>query len=252
MEIQQHQLGSGVTLVRPDAVADGLDLTIRSEGPFRGWIALKCMSPLRIECPDRVRAWIETIHHRFGYGVIEVAVDSGEAVREARVRLRGIPPPASPSPQTPADFEQFRRDFTARSSRFPGRSVEEFLDWQRRYRAKVRECLWGEDWRPPEPCVDAVRQVVSEKPEYVVERLTYRSFTGREATALFATPRASRGSPAPLVVAIHGHETRWGEAVLEAFEPGHAEISAIISRVRAGRSCSRPPWTIRSKTANGP
>lgn len=225
----------------------GAELRVTGDGAFRGRILFKHNAPLVLDQDDGAELTFR--NDAYGHPVWELLFH-GEAA-PATVRLREIPPPPAPIPETAADLAEFQRAFAARASRFPDEPAA-FAAWQQEYRQVAWTCLTG-GGRPERVPTEPRWEPVFERDEFILERLTYRSREDRSPTALLALPRGSQQRPAPLLLALHGHETTWGQAVVEAFEPGHvddfchyfaARGFAVLQPPTLGHELQARDWTL--------
>lgn len=157
---------------------------------------------------------------RYGHTVWELTLSGQGNEAPGEVELRIIPPPSAPILYTREDFAEFRRQFDQRPSRFPDNSLAAFSAWQAQYRQKLSAWLMG-GARPAAVAPETRWEPLPGPSNFHLERLRYTSRPGRTVEALLALPREARAKPSPIILALHGHEATWGQAVREAFQPGH-------------------------------
>lgn len=195
----------------------GLLLRVASDGLYQGTILFKHGTPLAVARMEGLCGELAYRCERYGYQMWELRL-KGEG--PGLVELAIIPPPPALLPYAEEDWAEFRREFEGRPSRFPD-SPAAFSAWQATYREKLWN--WLTDGHPEPVPPETIWEQVEEGEAFRIERLTYCSRPDRVAKALLALPKLRQDKRAPLVLALHGHETIWGEAVLEAFRPGHAD-----------------------------
>ena len=217
MELIRESLGPLARIIEWRLGDMGLLLRVASDGPYEGTVLLKHGTPLTVARMEGLRGELAYRCERYGYQMWELRL-KGEGA--GLIELAVVPPPAAPHLYTAEDWAEFRQEFEGRPSRFPDAPAA-FSAWQAAYREKLWGWLMNGRPRPVPP--ETVWERVEEGEAFHIERLTYRSRPDRVAKALLALPRLPEDKRAPLVLALHGHETTWGVAVLEAFRPGHAD-----------------------------
>ena len=121
---------------------------------------------------------------------------------------------------TPTGGGQTRAEYNARSSRFPETSAS-FIKWQREMRDKLIIRLMNGAFParvPPEIEVISTEDHQS----FTLRKIRYKTQPDRFNTLLLSIPKTVSG-PVPLLLALHGHEAKWGEADSGAFAYGHAD-----------------------------
>jgi hypothetical protein len=149
-------------------------------------------------------------------------------------------------PQDPAAL-------AARPSRFPDDGVA-FRQWQAEYRQRLAARLMNGGL--PASVPPAAEVLASdERQEFSLRRVRYRSQADRTNTLLLSLPRCAQG-PAPLLVALHGHEAGWGEADAGAFAAGHADDFcahfaargwAVLQPATMNHSLQHRGWTLQGE-----
>lgn len=200
----------------------GLTIGVFASRPFQGSILFSHATPLKLVRTDRMTADLVYRNDRHGHTVWELSLGGQGNGEPARVELRKIPPPSAPSLYTREDFAGFRQQFDQRPSRFPDNSPAAFAAWQKAYRQKLWGWLMGGS-RPELVAPETKWEPLQTQDRFCVERLLYTSRPGRTVNALLALPKEAQDKPVPVILALHGHEATWGEAALEAFQPGHID-----------------------------
>ncbi|MCC5833165.1 MAG: heparinase II/III family protein [Opitutales bacterium] len=140
-------------------------------------------------------------------GLIEVAIDIEHPVR-------------SPMAEDPLGIQKYEKKLRERKSAFPS-TQDEFLKWREESRNTLADVFLD---GPVEQ-----QEILDLEPEkirtyhyedFYVERIRITTQENRRIDLLLSRPREYEGK-LPLMVGLHGHETRWGAAVIEAFEEGH-------------------------------
>lgn len=217
MELVHNNLGPAARLVNWQADEDGLTVTLAATAPFTGTLIFKHGTPLCLESTQGVQAELEHRNDRYGYQMWELRLHA-PAEGQGTIYMAVVPPPSTPLPYTEEDYAAFCRDFDERPSRFPN-EPEAFRAWQAEYRQRLWGWLMGgsrPDLIPPE----TQWEPLATAEDFTLERMIYRSRPDRSPVALLALPKDA-ARPAPLILALHGHETTWGVAEPEAFQPGH-------------------------------
>jgi hypothetical protein len=196
---------------------EGDTLTFQSKGAASTSIVIRSDRPLSVGHVEGGNAQlIPGWDGSLGYGLYGLDVDDlGKGL--VTVQLRGLPPPESPGSTSEEDTRAFKESLLVRKSRFPD-SAEAFATWQNLYRNKLVRSLMGEQVPTRGPLHSRTMEV-SEYQAFTLRRVQYQSKNNRTSTLLLSVPK--KAAPAPLLLALHGHETSWGEAVDEAFAQGH-------------------------------
>ena len=217
MELLEQRLGPAAHISAWEESATGLVARLAAQRAYNGQVLINHDTPLLLVRTEGVQAELEYRNDRYGYLVWELRL-RGEAPG-GLLELHVVPPPPAPTPNTPEEYAAFRREFDARPSRPPDEPAA-FPAWQKDYRERL--WTWLMNGHPKKVPPQVRWELVEEQETFRLERLTYRSRKDRFAVSLLALPKGS-ARPVPLILALHGHETTWGQAVVEAFRPGHVD-----------------------------
>lgn len=222
MKIISEEFSPSARLTEWRESETGLSIGVLSSHPFKGTVLFKHAAPLEVGRTERIKANLAFRNDSYGYTVWELTLKGEGNEEPERVELNIIPPPSAPIPYTKQDFAEFRREFESRSSRFPDNSLEAFTAWQEAYREKLWAWLMGGS-RPQIVAPETKWEPLQQQERFFIERMIYTSRPGRDVNALLALPKEASDKAVPLILALHGHETIWGQAVAEAFQPGHID-----------------------------
>jgi dienelactone hydrolase len=180
--------------------------------PGRSILILKAKYPLIITEQSGLTArlrpgWDGTL----GYSLYALDVESGSA-GSGRVRLEIKP--------TPTEGGQTSAEFNTRNSRFPDKHAN-FLMWQQDWRNKLISRLMN-GVLPARVPLEAKVLTTEDHPLFSLQKIRYKSLPDRSNTLLLSLPK-NVSSQVPLLIALHGHEAKWGEADSGAFTSGHAD-----------------------------
>lgn len=248
--VQQHA-GNRLPSVRAVRLAD-TTLTLEADHATEVLVVLKSLVPLQVVSATNASAelqpgWDGTL----GYSHFGLTVSVTRAGR-VTVRLSGLVPPPSDEATSPADTARFRKQLSGRTSRFPD-SPEAFRDWQSRFRSSLAAWLMGGK-KPERVAISARVTSTEDRGGFVLQTITYQTLADRSCTALLALPKGVE--KAPLLLALHGHEATWGEAVPEAFRPGHADDFcayfaqrgwAVLQTATMNHTLQNASWTLEGE-----
>ena len=190
----------------------GNSLSFQFNRAGRAMVVLRTDAPLQVAEQHGLTArlrpgWDGTL----GYSLYALEIEASKA-GAGRVLLAIVP--------VPTETINFFATFSARPSRFPDEFTA-FHNWQIEYRARLAASLMDGGLPSRVPLTAEILEI-EEHAAFTLRRVRYRTREDRENTLLLALPKNAI-APAPLLVALHGHEATWGEADAGAFTPGHAD-----------------------------
>ena len=210
-------------LLQPDHPAWRLDagavtpdragaLSFHFRQPGQQVVILRANAPLLIAAQSGLTArlrpgWDGTL----GCGLYALEVEV-RAAGVGQVRLAAKPVLAAAALSVAA--------FGARRSRFPDTRAA-FRQWQREWRAQLANRLMNGGLPGRVPLAPEVL-ATEDRSSFTLRRVRYRTRADRFNTLLLALPKTAT-EPAPLLVALHGHEATWGKADAGAFTAPHAD-----------------------------
>jgi poly(3-hydroxybutyrate) depolymerase len=202
-----------------DIRLEGSVLSLRSPQPGEAVLVLRSDRPLAVEACQGAEAvlrpgWDGTLGYSL-YG-LHLRVPAAGALE---VRLRQTPPPAAPVPTTPEEAARFEREFAARASRSPD-GLPAFQAWQAAQRRRLLDVFLG-GALPERGPLEARILATRDYPVFQLVRVEYRSLPDRTNQLLLSLPKGVER--APLLLALHGHEADWGQAVEAAYTAGHTD-----------------------------
>lgn len=235
---------AGALRLHVDQPARDLFAVIRASDPISISRSTHCTAELRI-------GWDGTLGYSL-YGLSLNIPQAGEAIVELQIE----PPPAAPIKTSPAEVSQFAHVFHRRPSRFPD-SPREFAVWQAEYRKKLASILMPGN-PPASVPLEVESQNTSNYPTFDLLEFRYRSRADRANTALLSIPKNGTNAARkyPLVVALHGHESKWGGADPAAFTMGHADDFcayfaergwAVLHPATMDHTLQREGWTLQGE-----
>lgn len=218
----------------------------------KAFLVIKAETPLRLISAQGVNAklvpgWDGTL----GYKMYGLSLEPEKEGR-AEVVFELVQPPAFAIPPTAKEMGQFKEELETRPSRFPGEKSA-FSTWQDQYRDSLISTLMGGAMPDRVP---AKLEIEYEK-EYENFRLitfSYQSKKYRRNKALLSIPHGRKD--APLLVALHGHETSWGTADSAAFREGHIDDFcayfanrgwAVLQPATMDHHLQYPGWTLQGE-----
>ena len=223
--------------------SDSLLFEIRRPG--HSVLVLKATAPLMIKKQSGLTArlrpgWDGTL----GYSLYALDVEAG-ATGSGMVCLISTP--------VSAGLAQSQSEIDTRSSRFPD-NPEAFIKWQTEWRNKlaVRLMNGGLPKRVP---LEAEVLDTEDHPTFTLRRVRYKTQADRSNTLLISLPKNVSGA-VPLLIALHGHETTWGEAAEGAFTNGHADDFcayfaergwAVVQPATMNHTLQHPGWTLQGE-----
>jgi dienelactone hydrolase len=95
---------------------------------------------------------------------------------------------------------------------------------------------------------------VKEYPRFTLRRVQYRTRPDRTNVLLLSLPKGV--SKAPLLLALHGHEAEWGQAVEQAYAPGHPDDFcayfaergwAVLQPATMNHTLQHQTWTLQGE-----
>ena len=227
----------GATVEIGSASAGDVVLVLKSDQPLEVASSRGAVAVLRA-------GWDGTLGYSL-YG-LHLAIPAAGPVS---VALRATPPPVAPLPTTPADQARFETEFRQRPSRCPA-EASTVPAWQEKLRAGLaKACFRGP--LPERPPLAARVISTKEYPTFVLRRVEIESVPGRTHALLLSLPRGP--APAPLLLALHGHEADWGQAVEAAYSFGHADDFcaafaergwAVLQPATMDHTLRDPRWTL--------
>ena len=204
---------SGITDVR----LDGDLLRFRGLVNSRSFIVVRSDMPLSAGTTENCRAFLRPgWDGTLGYSLYGLQVET-DGPGQASIELRSLEPPSSPVTTAPNETARFRESLASRPSRFPVDAAG-FTAWQERYRANLATWLMG-GGLPKRVALEPETISSEDYGKFTLERVRYRTRPNRVNTLLLALPKVD--SRVPLLLALHGHEAKWGEADAGAFRKGH-------------------------------
>jgi dienelactone hydrolase len=111
-------------------------------------------------------------------------------------------------------------DLPRRALQFSGSTAAEARAWEKKARAQLATAVLGGQM-PVRVPLDVKETNAEHRTTYDIIRVTYRSTETRTNYALVAVPKG--GGKKPAIVALHGHESTWGQADLSAFSKGNLD-----------------------------
>jgi dienelactone hydrolase len=208
-------------------------------------VVLKASAPLIITKQTGMAArlrpgWDGTL----GYSLYALEIEAGEK-GSGMVSLMAQP--------VPAGLIESRSEFDARTSRFPG-NPEGFLRWQHEWRDKLAHRLMN-GGLPSRVPLDAKVVETVDHPSFTLRRVVYQTQSDRSNTLLLSLPKNMTGK-VPLLIALHGHESTWGEADSAAFRKGHIDDFcayfaergwAVVQPATMNHTLHHPGWTLQGE-----
>lgn len=242
-----NRLPMGAT---PALEANRISVELTEPGVYR--VILKATAPTIIKQSTGatfrlVPGWDGSL----GYSLYGLEMESPTLGR-AEALLSEEPKPSTHSISTQADLEVYKRSLEQRASKFPDDPAA-FQSWQVEYRNGLTERLMG--GRAPErgPLhAEELERIVH--PKFELVRVQYNSRPGRKTELLVSMP--GEQGPHPVLVALHGHETDWGEAVAGAYEEGHADDFCayfanrgwlVLQPASMDHKLHTPGWTLQGE-----
>lgn len=240
---------AGVRLIREQAGV----LRLRARRATAARLVLKSAEPLTVVSALGAEAslrpgWDGTLG--YSYYWLELSIP---AAGEVVVTLATQKSPTAPQPGTAAELAAFKRDYAARPSRFPDHPPD-FRRWQVKCRRKLVRLLMGGN--PPRrlPLAPGVKIIMQDR-LFILRRVRYRSRPGRVNELLLALPNGI--AKAPLLLALHGHEAGWGQAVEAAYtDPQHPDNFcgyfarrgwAVLQPATMKHELQHPEWTLQGE-----
>ena len=220
-------------------------LLFEFEKPGRSVLVIKTSKELVIKEQTGVIAqlrsgWDGTL----GYSLYALEVKS-DATGSGRVRIEVSPAPTGVG-QTPAEFD-------TRSSRFPDTRAL-FLKWQQELHDKLIDRLMnGAFPARVSPEIEIIS--TEDHPSFTLRKIRYKTQPDRSNTLLLSLPKKVSG-PVPLLLALHGHEAKWGEADSGAFAYGHADDFcayfaergwAVVQPATMNHTLQHAGWTLQGE-----
>lgn len=216
------------------------------------FLVIEADAPLRLVSAHNVKAvlipgWDGTLGYKM-YGLSLRPEKTGKA----EVTLHAIQAPDRPVATTPEEMKQFKAQLETRSSRFPG-EASEFLSWQSRYRDSLILTLMGGGF-PDRVPGDVVITYEKTYENFRLIAFSYQSQVDRRNTALLSIPK--NVEKAPLLVALHGHETTWAIADSAAYREGHIDDFcayfasrgwAVLQPATMDHLLQHPDWTLQGE-----
>ena len=230
------------------------ELTLEASQAIEAFLVIKADSPVQVASATNAEArlvpgWDGSIGYSH-YGMHLSIKQPGRVV----VRFTIEPPRSEPLETTAQQIKDWRDKFARSSSRFPDQK-EAFDRWQQEYRAKLAGWLMNgslpERVRPETETLET-----TDYDRFTVRKFRYRSQSDRTNTALLALPRHKEGAQVPLLLALHGHEAKWGQADIEAFTPGHIDDFcayfaergwAVLQPATMDHTLQHPGWTLQGE-----
>jgi dienelactone hydrolase len=128
-------------------------------------------------------------------------------------------PPDTPGTNTKMETEDFIFKLNNRESKIP-QNVKGFTDWQLAYKDSLSSRLMGNLPKNQMPAeFKKIYDIEYEK--FNLLKFEYPSRNNRTSTALLSIPKGIKN--APLLLALHGHETTWAIADSAAYRYGHVD-----------------------------
>jgi dienelactone hydrolase len=96
---------------------------------------------------------------------------------------------------------------------------------------------------------------IFDHPSFTLRKIRYRTQPDRINTLLLSLPRNLSGRM-PLLIALHGHESTWGEADTSAFTQGHPDDFcaffaergwAVLEPATMNHTLQHPGWTLQGE-----
>jgi len=230
----------------------GSVLELEASVPTSGRVVLFSRQPLLVKSSKGAGAslrpgWDGTL----GYGLYGLEFSMPE-LGLASIVIEPVTAPRAPLTASRAETASFVKDLQSRQSRFPELKGE-FLKWQETYRAQLVSRLMN--GRIPQT-VPLQAKVLNEQQfgSFALRSIEYQSTADRRNSAVLAIPSNTR--PAPLLLALHGHEGRWGKADPDAFRPGHVDDFcayfaergwAVIQPATMNHTLQNKTWTLQGE-----
>lgn len=227
-------------------------LFFKSENKTEGFFVLESETPLFLQSANNVQAelfpgWDGSLGYKL-YGIKFKVVRPGLC----DILLQTIKPPAKAIPTSREEIETYKIQLESRPSKFPGEKSG-FLNWQKSYRDSLAGLLMG--GRLPDRVPRDIR-VEFEKvyDNFKLYFISYQSLEDRRVKALLSIPKNME--KVPLLVALHGHETKWGVADSAAFRMGHIDDFcayfatrgwAVLQPATMDHHLQHPDWTLQGE-----
>ena len=223
--------------------ANNLNFEFKSQG--NSVMVLRANAPLIITGQSGLTArlrpgWDGTL----GYSLYALEVEAG-AIGSGTVCL-AVEPVHTGASQTKAVFNE-------RVSRFP-ETREAFLAWQQEWRNKLTSRLMNGAFPERVPLAAEVLST-EDHHSFTLRRVRYKTQNDRSNTLLISLPRNMSGR-VPLLVALHGHEAKWGEADSAAYSQGHIDDFcayfaergwAVLQPATMNHSLQHAGWTLQGE-----
>ncbi|MFO7668717.1 MAG: hypothetical protein R6W31_03575 [Bacteroidales bacterium] len=194
-------------------------LTFESTNRDQGFLVIESDAPLRLIAARNVIAFLSPgWDGTLGYKMYGLSL-SPEKKGRARVTFQVVEPPCQAIPATPGDMKLFKAQLEERPSHFGGEKSD-FPSWQEKYRDSLVRTLMGGGF-PERVPGDMVIEYEKTYENFRLIAFSYQSQSDRRNTALLSIPEGVE--KAPLLVALHGHETTWAIADSAAFREGHID-----------------------------
>lgn len=218
----------------------------------KAFLVIKAETPLRLISAQGVKAtlrpgWDGTLGYKM-YGLSLVPEKEGRV----EVVFEALQPPAQAIPTTDEEMEQFKEELQGRTSRFQD-SAADFPDWQKQYRDSLICTLMGGPL-PQRVPLDLEIEYEKDYENFRLIAFSYQSKKYRRNKALLSIPRGQK--EAPILLALHGHETSWGVADSSAFREGHADDFcayfanrgwAVLQPATMDHQLQYPEWTLQGE-----
>ena len=153
----------------------------------------------------------------------------------------------------PTEGNQTSAEFRARSSRFP-ETPAMFVKWQKDLRDKLIKRLMNGAF--PVRVPTEIEVISTEDHQlFTLSKIRYKTQPDRYNTLLLSLPKKASGR-VPLIIALHGHEAKWGDADAGAFTYGHADDFcayfaergwAVVQPATMNHILQHPGWTLQGE-----
>ncbi len=249
--VQPAHIANRLEGVSEISVKDGI-LTLDFLNLDTAFLVIESDAPLRLISAQNARAslapgWDGTLGYKM-YGLTLVP----EQVGRAEVIFEVLKAPAKPVTTTTKEVKQFKEQLETRPSRFPG-EASAFPGWQKQYRDSLIYTLTGgalPDRVPGEVVIEYEKTYEN----FRLIAFSYQSKVDRRNTALLSIPKSIEN--APLLVALHGHETTWAIADSAAYREGHIDDFcayfanrgwAVLQPATMDHHLQHPDWTLQGE-----
>jgi poly(3-hydroxybutyrate) depolymerase len=194
-------------------------LTAVADSPTTAFLVIRAKQPMRAGAIEGAEVqlrpgWDGSLGYSL-YGLRIATAVAGQVIVDLKLQS----PPERAIEASDEEIKQAIEAIRERPSRFPDQA-EAFPAWQRDYRNRLLATLMAGGF-PERVPLEANLVDEQDYENFRLLRISYRSRADRRNELLLSLPKGVER--APLLLALHGHESPWGEADSGAYRTGHAD-----------------------------